>query len=237
MEFFQDRFHAGQFLAEKLRHYQGRDNLLVLGLPRGGVPVAFEVAKFLKAPLDVFLVRKLGLPGHRELAMGAIAMGGIRTLNHQVVDAAGVSSAAIGRVADREKLELQRQQQVYRRDRPLPRIAGWIVILVDDGLATGSTMRAAAQALRLQQPQHLVVGVPVGAAETCEAMQSEVDEVICATDPQNFMSVGSWYEDFSPTSDEQVQRLLEEALEWVSGNSQVQRGPPTASSRGGTLWP
>jgi putative phosphoribosyl transferase len=214
MELFHDRFHAGQLLAEKLVHYRGVKNLLVLGLPRGGVPVAFEVAKTLEAPLDVFLVRKLGLPGHRELAMGAIATGGVRVLNRQVVDALKISDVTIDRVAGHEQQELERQQRLFRQDRPLPKFAGRVVILVDDGLATGSTMRAAVQALREQHPQWLVVAVPVGAVETCTALRDEADEVICALDPGEFMSVGSWYEDFSPTSDALVQRLLEEAAYW-----------------------
>jgi putative phosphoribosyl transferase len=224
MEPFQDRFHAGQFLAEKLEHYRGKKNLLVLGLPRGGVPVAFEVAKALEAPLDVFLVRKLGLPGQRELAMGAIATGGMRVLNQEVINSFQVSQEAIDHVARIEQLELHRQEHAFRQDRSLPKIAGRVVILVDDGLATGSTMRAAAQALRQQHPQRLVVAVPVGAAETCEAMQSEADEVMCAIDPTNFMAVGAWYEDFAPTSDQMVRNLLEEAAYRDLGDKVIHQG-------------
>jgi putative phosphoribosyl transferase len=218
MGLFHDRFHAGRVLVKRLEQYRPTPDVLVLALPRGGVPVAFEVAKGLQAPLDVFLVRKLGLPGRPELAMGAIASGGVRVLNHAVVDAIDVPDAVIERVAKHEMRELERQQQAFRRDRPLPEIMDRVVILVDDGLATGATMRAAAQTLRQQHPRRLVVAVPVGAAETCEAMQLEADEVICAIDPENFMSVGSWYEDFSPTSDEVVQQLLEDAAKWDYGN-------------------
>jgi putative phosphoribosyl transferase len=211
---FPDRFEAGQALAEKLSHYRDESNVLVLGLARGGVPVAYEVAKRLGATLDVFLVRKLGVPGHEELAMGAVASGGIQVLNEEVVPRLGISEGVIAQVADRELREIDRQQQYYRPGKPAPRIAGRTIILVDDGLATGSTMRAAIESIRQQQPERLVVGVPVGAAETCAELAAEVDEIVCAVSAERFMAVGMWYDDFSPTSDQQVQRLLEDASRW-----------------------
>lgn len=217
MGLFHDRFHAGQLLAEKLNRYRGTDKLLVLGLPRGGVPVAFEVAQVLGAPLDVFVVRKLGLPGYRELAMGAISTGGLRVLNHEVIRTFRLSREVIDRIAQIEQRELERQERIFRQDQPLPEICGRVVILVDDGLATGSTMRAAAQALRQHHPQRLIVAVPVGAAETCEAMQNEADEVICEICPDDFMAVGAWYEDFSPVSDQVVRNLVKEAAYRVLG--------------------
>ena len=208
---FHDRFAAGEILAKYLAPYRHRADVLVLALPRGGVPVAFEVAKALDAPLDVFLVRKLGVPGHEELAMGAVASGGIRTLNRDVVDPLHIPQEIIDRVAQREQLELDRQQRAYRQGRIEPEIANRIVILVDDGLATGSTMRAAVEALRKQQPKRIVVAVPVGAADSCAELRSEADEVVCAICPRHFNSVGSWYEDFQQTPDATVQTLLEHA--------------------------
>jgi predicted phosphoribosyltransferase len=182
---------------------------LVLALPRGGVPVAFEVAKALDAPLDVFLVRKLGVPGHKELAMGAVASGGIRTLNRDVVEPLHIPQDVIDRVARQEEIELDRQQRAYRHGRVEPVIANRILILVDDGLATGSTMRAAVAALREQHPKRIVVAVPVGAAESCAELRAEADEVVCPVCPRHFNSVGSWYEDFRQTPDATVQSLLE----------------------------
>jgi putative phosphoribosyl transferase len=239
MRLFQDRFDAGHFLAEKLERYRGTDNPLVLGLPRGGVPVAFEVAKSLEAPLDVFLVRKLGLPGHRELAMGAISTGGVRVLNRQVIDAFQVPDSAVEHIANLEQMELERQERLFRESRHFPKIAGRTVILVDDGLATGSTMRAAAEALRQQHPRRLVLAVPVGAAETCEAMKVEADDVICAIDPADFMAVGSWYEDFSPTSDQMVQQLLEEAATWEFDEETSHTGDSIEARQGlgSVTWP
>ena len=210
---FQDRTEAGKFLATKLTHYAGRPDVLVLALPRGGVPVAFEVAKVLEAPLDVFLVRKLGSPGHEEAAMGAIASGGIVVLNEQMLQGARIPDHVIQNVIQQELRELKRREKVYREGMPETDVHGRVVILVDDGLATGSTMRAAAQALRKQGPKRLVVAVPVGAAETCDQFRSEVDEVICGMEPEAFYAVGMWYEDFSQTSDEEVQQLLNEASE------------------------
>ena len=206
---FMDRYEAGRFLADRLSRYANRDDVVVLGLPRGGVPVAFEVAKFLRAPLDVFLVRKLGTPGHPELAMGAIASGGVRVLNNDTIDILGISPSQIEAVVDRESRELARRDAAYRNDRSMPRVRGRTVILVDDGLATGSTMLAAVRALHTQQPERLVVAVPVGAAETCEALGAAADEVVCGVAAEQFGAVGLWYEDFSETSDDEVRELLE----------------------------
>jgi predicted phosphoribosyltransferase len=208
---FRDREHAGQVLGERLRSYAGRESLLVLGLPRGGVPVAFEVARILEAPLDVFVVRKLGVPGHEELAMGALASGGVRVLNDDVVAQLGIGDEAIARAAAAETAELERRERAYRGDRGPVEAAGRTVILVDDGLATGSTMRAAANAVRAQGPERLVVAVPVAAAQTCDELRGEVDEVVCALTPDPFAAVGLWYEDFTPTGDDEVRRLLAQA--------------------------
>jgi predicted phosphoribosyltransferase len=209
--YFRDRFEAGQFLAQKLLKYRDESDVIVLALPRGGVPVAFEVATALHAPLDIFLVRKLGVPGHEELAMGAVADGDVVVLNNDVVGPLGIARDVIDDVTRRERHNLHEQRGKYRGGQPAPRIEGRIVILVDDGLATGSTMRAAIAALRKQAPRRLVVGVPVGAAETCDELGQEVDEIVCAITPQHFMAVGVWYDDFSPTSDNTVRALLEDA--------------------------
>jgi len=216
---FDDREHAGRVLAQRLRHYAGRDDVLVLALPRGGVPVAFEVAKALRAPLDIFLVRKLGAPGHEELAMGAIASGGVRVINHEVVDALGVPASVIEATAAREERELKRREQAYRGSRPAPQVEGRTVILIDDGLATGSSMRAAVAALRQQKPARIVVAVPVAAPSTCEEFRAEVDEIVCATTPEPFLAVGRWYHDFAQTGDEDVRALLERAQRGSAGAS------------------
>jgi predicted phosphoribosyltransferase len=216
---FDDREHAGRVLAQRLRHYAGRDDVLVLALPRGGVPVAFEVARALRAPLDIFLVRKLGAPGHEELAMGAIASGGVRVINHEVVDALGVPNSAIEATAAREERELKRREEAYRGPRPAPQVERRTVILVDDGLATGSSMRAAVAALRQQKPARIVVAVPVAAPSTCEEFRTEVDEIVCATTPEPFLAVGRWYHDFAQTSDEDVRALLERAQRGSAGAS------------------
>jgi putative phosphoribosyl transferase len=208
---FHNRSEAGKELATKLKEYANRDDVLVLALPRGGVPVAFEVARALNAPLDVFLVRKLGLPGQEELAMGAIASGGVRVLNEDVVQYLKVPEEMIDEVAAEEEEELARREQLYRGDRPAPDVKGQTVILVDDGLATGSTMRAAAAALRQQQPARLVVAVPVSSEQTCEEFRGEVDEILCLATPEPFRAVGLWYKDFSQTTDEEVRELLQKS--------------------------
>lgn len=208
MVLFRDRLDAGRKLAGKLDGYKGQDNLLVLGLPRGGIPVAYEVAEELNAPLDIFLVRKLGLPGHEELAMGAIASGGVRVLNQEVVHALNIPPKVIDTVAEQEQQELQRREQAYRGSRLTAQIRGKTVILVDDGLATGSSMLAAVEALRPQRPARLVVAVPVAPPETCEKIAREVDEIICAATPEPFHGVGLWYENFEQTNDSEVRRLL-----------------------------
>lgn len=209
--YFRDRADAGRQLAAKLKDYQGRRDLLVLALPRGGVPVGFEVAQMLGAPLDVFLVRKLGVPGHEELAMGAVASGGVKVLNPDVVDTLGIPPDVINAVAVKEQAELERRERAYRGDRPAPDVRGKTVILVDDGLATGSTMRAAATALRQRGPARLVVGVPAAARQVCDEFRDEVDEIICAITPEPFYAVGVWYQDFSQTSDKKVRELLARA--------------------------
>jgi putative phosphoribosyl transferase len=205
---FRDRADAGRVLANALAGYAGRSDVIVLALPRGGVPVAYEVARSLGAPLDVFLVRKLGLPGHEELAMGAIASGGVRLLNKDVVDTYKVSNAQIESVAETEQRELERRERIYRDARPLPAIQGRTVILVDDGLATGATMRVAVLALREESPASIIVAVPVAAEETCEDFRGIVDDIICAETPAPFYAVGLWYEDFAQTTDEEVHELL-----------------------------
>ena len=210
---FRNRMHAGQVLAEMLRGYCNREDVVVLALPRGGVPVAFEIANALHVPLDVFLVRKLGVPGQEELAMGAIATGGIRVLNNEVVKHLGIPEHVIDSATQAEQRELDRREQVYRGNRQPPQVHGWTMIFVDDGLATGSTMRAAVTALRQQKPAHIVVAVPVAAASTCQEFQDEVDQIICATTPEPFYGVGQWYEDFSQTSDEEVRDLLDRAAQ------------------------
>ncbi len=205
---FRDRTDAGRKLAARLTHYAGRDDVLVLALPRGGVPVGYEVAEALGAPLDVFLVRKLGTPGHEELAMGAIASGGVRVLNDQVIRMLRPSDAVIERVEAAERRELERREREYRGGRAPLDVRGKTVILVDDGLATGSTMRAAVAAIRKLGPARVVVAVPVGAAETCEEFEGEADEAICAREPDPFYAVGAWYGDFSQTTDDEVKELL-----------------------------
>ena len=208
-KFFKNRSEAGRFLAQKLAEYTNNPNVVVLALPRGGVPVAFEVAEGLKAPLDVFVVRKLGVPGYDELAMGAIASGGIRVLNPRVLDYLDIPDEMIERVAAREKRELERRERLYRGMRPTIDVRGRTVIIVDDGMATGSTMRAAVRALRQQKPEKIIVAVPVGARETCESFAKEVDTMcVCAITPEPFDGVGLWYRDFEQTSDEEVRQLL-----------------------------
>ena len=205
---FRNRNDAGRQLAEKLSAYADRTDVLVLALPRGGVPVGYEVARALGAPLDVFLVRKLGVPGYEELAMGAVASGGVRVLNDEIVRGLGISEDEIEAAVARELRELSRRARLYRGDRPPPDVAGRTVILVDDGLATGATMRAAVAALRQQQPARIVVAVPTASPDTCEALKAEADDVICAMTPEPFFAVGHWYEDFTQTTDNEVRELL-----------------------------
>jgi putative phosphoribosyl transferase len=206
---YPDRRAAGVALARQLNAYHGRNDVVVLALPRGGVPVAHEIARELNAPLDVFLVRKLGVPGHSELAMGAIASGGVRVVNDDVVSWYGLSRSNIDEVAAVEQVELERREREYRQGRPGIELAGRTVILVDDGLATGSTMKAAVQAVRMQGPAKIVVAVPVGAADTCRALAGIADEVVCGRTPEPFSAVGLWYRDFSQTTDDEVRALLQ----------------------------
>ena len=204
---FADRREAGRTLAALLQKFAGRGDVTVLGLPRGGVPVAFEVAGSLGAPLDLFLVRKLGMPGHRELAMGAIASGGVRVLNDVVVRSFGISPEVIDAVAREEQQELQRREAAYRDGPPAP-LEGRVVMLIDDGLATGSTMKAAVQAVRQRNPSRIVVAVPVGAPQTCDELSTLADDVVCARTPQQFSAVGQWYLNFEQTTDQEVRDLL-----------------------------
>ncbi len=211
-ERFLNRSDAGrQLAAELLPRYGGRSDVLVLGLPRGGVPVAFEIAVALDAPLDVFVVRKLGLPGHEEFGIGAIASGGVRVVDDSVLRAYGVDSRTLEEITEREQRELERRERRYRDDRPFPAIQDRVVILVDDGLATGSTMRAAVAALRAEGPREIVVAVPVGAPETCSAMARLADDVVCLMTPEPFYAVGLWYENFDQTDDDEVHDLIERA--------------------------
>ena len=208
---FRNRTEAGRVLAQELSAYANRDDVIVLALPRGGVPVAFEVAHALHAPLDVFVVRKLGVPGHEELAMGAIASGGVLVIEPSVVEDLSIPMEVVLDVAAREEQERLRREREYRGDRPAPEVRGRTVILVDDGLATGSTMRAAVAALKKSQPAKIVVAVPVAVRSTCEELAEEVDEVVCARTPEPFYGVGEWYADFSQTTDEEVRELLARA--------------------------
>ncbi len=218
---YANRREAGRVLAEHMGGYHSRDDLLVLALPRGGVPVAFELAMSLEAPLDLMIVRKLGVPGQEELAMGAIAGGGAMVLNKDIVAALGLSDEAIQRIVDRERLELQRRERAYRAEHPRPEIDGRCVILVDDGLATGSTMLVAVSTLRALRPAEIVVAVPVAPRETCEAFRHEVDAIICAATPAMFRGVGAWYVNFEQTSDDEVRDLLSQA--WERENSHARR--------------
>ena len=205
---FHDRREAGAELAKRLQHYKGRDDVVVLALPRGGVPVAYEVARELDAPLDIFVVRKLGVPGQREVAMGAIASGGVRVLDPHVVDWYGIPAAAIEAIAREEQAELERREHAYRDDRTPLDLRGRTVVLVDDGLATGSTMKAAVQAVRAHRPARIVVAVPVGASDTCREFATLADEIVCSREPEQFRAVGQWYQDFSETTDAEVRDLL-----------------------------
>jgi putative phosphoribosyl transferase len=208
---YYDRTQAGCILASMLTAYKNRQDVLVLALPRGGVPVAYEVAKALHAPLDIFLVRKLGVPGHEELAMGAIASGGVRVINQDVVRTLHITPQVLDDVAFSEQQELERREKLYRDNRSLPVVHDQTVILIDDGLATGATMRAAVQALRVQEPAKIIVAVPVAAYPTYCQFRTEVDEIICPQTPEIFYGVGWWYEDFSQTLDQQVRELLSQS--------------------------
>jgi predicted phosphoribosyltransferase len=208
---FENRRDAGHRLAAELRAYADRPEVIVLALPRGGVPVGYEVATALRAPLDVFVVRKLGVPWHEELAMGAIASGGVRVLDEDLIRVARVSAEDVESDTRAERAELERRERQYRGDRPFPDLTGRTVILVDDGLATGSTMRAAVAALRKEGPARIVVAVPVAARETCAAFRDIADEIICAETPEPFVAVGVWYDDFSQTTDAEVHTLLDRA--------------------------
>jgi predicted phosphoribosyltransferase len=210
---FRDRRDAGGALASRLEHYKGRDDVVVLALPRGGVPVAHEVARVLQAPLDVFLVRKLGVPGRRELAMGAIASGGVRVLNEEVVAWFGIPQEVIDDVARYEQVELERREREYRDGRSPVALRDRVVLLIDDGLATGSSMKAAVQAAREQRPARIVIAVPVGAPESCRELEQLADEIVCARTPHDFAAVGQWYQDFSQTEDEEVRRVLHGSAE------------------------
>jgi len=211
MERFRDRRDAGRVLARKLSAYTGQTDVIVLALPRGGVPVAYEVALALHAPLDIFLVRKLGLPGREELAIGAIASGGIRVLNNDIIRALNVPEEVINIVARNESQELQRRERNYRGESSAPEVRDRKVILIDDGLATGASMRAAVVGVRAQHPARIIIAVPAAAPELCDAFQFEVDEMVCAMTPEPFYGLSRWYEDFSQTTDEEVRMFLKEA--------------------------
>ena len=206
---FRNRTEAGRLLAKRLKsNYANLPDVLVLGLPRGGVPVAFEVAKVLQSPLDICIVRKLGVPGHKELAMGALATGGIMVLNEALVRSLSISQKALEEVATREQQELERRARVYRGDRPVPDLSHRTIILVDDGIATGSTIKAAISTIKQQQPEHIVVAIPVAPPAVCQELKDEVDEVVCLLTPEWLSAISLWYDDFSPTSDAEVRHLL-----------------------------
>lgn len=211
MRRFRDRSQAGQLLARRLQRYAGRNDAIVLALPRGGVPVAYQVASALKVPLDVFVVRKLGVPGEEELAMGAIASGGVRVLSRELIAELGLTDKDVERVTQRELAELQRRERVFRGERPFPDLAGRVVILVDDGIATGATMRAAIRAVCARQPAWVSVAAPVGAPQTLEALQDEADEIVCLLTPELLMGIGAWYQDFGQLSDDEVITYLQRA--------------------------
>lgn len=229
---FRDRADAGRQLAKVLAAYSGRRDVRVLALPRGGVPVAYEVARALRAPLDVFVVRKLGVPGHEEYAIGAIASGGVSVIDEALTRRLGISADDVARVVERERAELERRERQYRGDRPsMPDVAGATVLLVDDGLATGSTMRAAVTALRAEHAREVVVAVPIGAPDTCDMLRGVADAVVCAVTPEPFHAVGLWYEDFEQTSDREVRDLLQRAARELPVDSGARPRQPAASER------
>lgn len=228
---FRDRTEAGKLLAKQLTEYSNKHDVLVLALPRGGVPVAFEVARALHAPLDVLIVRKLGVPGQEELAMGAIATGGVRILNNDVVKFLGIPDEMIDKMAANEQLELERRERLYRGDRPAYDVQGRTLILVDDGIATGATMNAAVAALKQQQPARIIIAVPTAAPSTCDEFASEVDELVCVLRPEPFIAVGYWYRQFSQTSDEEVRNLLEQANHgFPTAQQKPQKAPEIANN-------
>jgi predicted phosphoribosyltransferase len=214
---YRDRRHAGAELARRLGHLEGRNDLVVLALPRGGVPVAYEVARALDAPLDVFVVRKLGLPGHPEFAMGAIASGGVRVLNDEVTRLYRIPNTVIDAITRDEQIELERRERAYREDRAPIGVRGRIVVLIDDGLATGSTMKAAVRAVRAHGPAQVIAAVPVGSPDTCREFSDIADDVVCARAPEHFAAVGQWYDDFQQTTDEEVRALVDEASAELAG--------------------
>lgn len=209
--YFRDRQEAGKRLAEKIKAETAPLDPIVLALPRGGVPVAFEVAQALQAPLDIFLVRKLGMPGHEELAIGAIASGGVRVLNREIMQQSDLPREIVEEITEREQRELERREHAYRGDRPPPNLYGKTVFLIDDGLATGATMRAAVIALKQQEPARIIVAVPIAAPETCIEFRDVVDEIICAVTPEPFIAIGMWYEEFPQMTDDEVRDYLESA--------------------------
>ncbi|HEY3997317.1 MAG TPA: phosphoribosyltransferase family protein [Candidatus Xenobia bacterium] len=235
MVIYEDRREAGRLLAQRLAEWRGRSDVVVLGLPRGGMPVAYEVARGLRAPLDVFVVRKLGVPGQEELAMGAIATGHVRSLNHAVIQSIGITERVVEQVAAREQAELDRRERYYRDHRPPLSLRDRVVILVDDGLATGASMRAALEAVRTQSPRQVIVAVPVGSPETCHAFRRLADELICLEAPDWFDAVGRWYADFSPPTDEEVRALLDTAKHEQPLISPGRERLVTLPSTGGTL--
>jgi putative phosphoribosyl transferase len=216
MDKYFDRYEAGKVLAEYLNNYTNKPNTIVLALPRGGVPVAYEVAKALSIPLDIFIVRKLGTPNHEELAMGAIATGGILVFNDDIIQELDIPKKQIDEVIRRESQELNRRNKKYRGNRTFPDIEGKTIILVDDGIATGATIKAAIKALRLQHPASIIVAVPVAAISTCEEIASTVDKIICPLAPKHFNAVGAWYENFSQTEDEEVHELLAKTTNFLT---------------------
>ena len=211
MAFFKDRADAGRVLAQHLTEYVNRNDVVILALPRGGVPVGYAVARALQAPMDIYLVRKLGAPGQEELAMGAIASGGVMVLNQQVVRTLNIPDRVIEQVAHKEREELMRREEMYRDDHPRLDVTGRVAILVDDGLATGASMQAAAASLKARRPRKIVVAVPVGAPDTCQRIEQQVDEVVCAVTPQPFYGVGQWYDHFDQMTDDEVREILSEA--------------------------
>lgn len=211
MERYLNRYAAGKLLASLLKNYEKRDNVIVLALPRGGVPVAYEIAKALSIPLDVFIVRKLGVPGHEELAMGALAMGGATIFNTEILHSLGISKEDVEKVIESEKKELQRRETAYRGNKPYPIIKDKTIILVDDGIATGASIKVAIKALRQLNPANIVLAIPVAEATTCKKLATLVETIVCPLQPTNFYAVGQWYEDFNQTSDEEVFALLKKS--------------------------